>query len=110
MERNTDRILNYLQDHPTATNGEIGTALDIDDSYVRRQISLFKNRGWLEVEGAGKDRHIRVTRKEPENMTEFKREIYTEMLPTLMWDFEQATNIQDRNMVAKMIFRVLENL
>lgn len=110
MERKTEKVLNYLQDHPTASNGEIATALEIDDGYVRRQISLFKNRGWIEVEGAGTGRRVTVTRKEPESMTEFKREIYTEMLPTLMWDFEQATNIQDRNMVAKMIFRVLENL
>ncbi|MGM0238482.1 hypothetical protein [Enterococcus sp. AZ103] len=110
MERKTDKIIDYLRNHPVDTNIEIADALKFDKELVRKQISLFKARGWIQVTYENKVRTIIVKKEDPKSMVEYKKEIFTEMLPTLLSDFEETTSIQERNMVAKMIFRVLENL
>ena len=105
-------LLDYLRTHPTGTNQEIADGLGegYDREFVKGNISIMKTRKWIKVTGQGANRTIEVTYEDPANMQEYKKGIYTQMLPTLLYSFEQTTNIQDQVLAAKTIFKILDNL
>lgn len=108
----THRLMDYLRIYPNQTNKEIAEGLgpDFDSNNVRDYVSTLKARDWLKVTGTGANRHIDVVYEDPVTMQEFKKDIYTQMLPPLLHSFEQTTNAQDQVLVAKTIFKILENL
>lgn len=105
-------LLDYLRTHPNESNQEIASGLGegFDRDFVKGNISIMKTRKWIKVNGQGAGRTIEVTYEDPVNMQEYKKSIYTQMLPTLLFSFEQTTNIQDQVLAAKTIFKILDNL
>lgn len=109
-ETKLSMLLDYLRKNGNQNNDEIATGLGFDKEFVRHNISLLKARKWIVVSGRSPNRVIEVIYEEPENLQDYKRNVYTEMLPILLLDFSEVTSVQDRSLVAKLIFKVMDNL
>lgn len=107
----TKQLLEHLSLNPTASRAELSNMMNLSERRIDKMIHYFKSKGWIRISDVDGQRVIEVLKStDSKNMTEFKQSIYVEMLPVLLEDFEQATNIDERNVIAKLIFKVLNNI
>lgn len=108
----TQKTMNFLKEHPHATNDEIAEAIGVSNKRAADMLSLLNTRGWVDSSYNDGLRTVIVKwkPKETETVKELRQNIYYEMLPKALETYEEATNVQDLNVAAKIIFRILENL
>ncbi|RLK63175.1 hypothetical protein D3H64_06170 [Atopobacter sp. AH10] len=108
----TQRIMEFLREHPHATNDEIAETAGITNKRAADTLSVLNIRGWVDSSYNEGKRTIIVKwkPKDTETVKELRQNTYYEMLPKALETYEEATNVQDLNVAAKIIFRILENL
>lgn len=106
------RLMDYLRDNPTATNEELSNALKAQECNVRSLLSRLNTRGWVKVNGKNGNRTVEVIKGEDEepSIKEYKRDTYFEMLPKALDAYNQATNAEELNVTAKIVFKILDNI
>ena len=104
-------MMEYFQDHPEATNGEVAAALDGDADMVRHLLSKYKARGEFEVTQTpeGK-RRVTVLRDLSKKTYDFKKCMLMDMCETYYADFLKAELYSERVEIGKIICRILEKI
>lgn len=107
---NKQRLLKYLAENPEKSNKEISVELDMSEGYVKKEISQLKSSGYLFIETENGNRKIHVIRGLPAGRSDYKKDIYQELLDGYMEDFRAAENRLDRKEVGSLILRIVERL
>lgn len=110
----TAKMVDYLKDHPTATNAELSDVSGLAENSVRGMLKRLRDRGNL-VETESPDpetgesvRHIEVM--ELTRGPSFKREVMEMMVSKYLEDFESAELYTERIEIGKLILRILEKI
>ncbi|MGX7091212.1 MarR family winged helix-turn-helix transcriptional regulator [Hutsoniella sourekii] len=108
----TQQIMDFLRENPTASNKEIAKAIGWDVDNTTNTISTLNVRGWINSKRKDGERQIEVVwePKERQTVKEFKQDVYYDMLPKAIETYEEATSVDELNVAAKIIFRILENI
>lgn len=101
-----NKVREYLEAHPKASNSDVATALNTSDKVVKTYISRMANSGKIRVSREGDSRHIDVI----EMPKDFKRAVYESMVEKYLEDFDTATFYGERVEIGKLILRILEKL
>lgn len=118
MENNKTLVANFIAEHPTATNEEIATSLDININSVKAYISQLKSNGYIKVYSSGNDRSIttlaefqgKSVASATAEKIEFKKATYMRLLDQYMSDFELTDDINIHLKLGNSILRILDNL
>ena len=108
----THQVMMFLRENPHATNDDVAREMGFTNKGAANYVSLLNVRGWINSVYTDGKRTIEVVWKESESQTikDFRKDAYYEMLPNALETYEEATNVQDLNVAAKIVFRILENL
>lgn len=107
---NKQKILKFLHENPSATNKEIAKNLRISEGHVKTDISRLKSSGYIFVDSTDGIRTISIIRGLPAERSEYKKEIYQELLDGYLQDFREAETRTDRKEVGTLILRIVERL
>lgn len=107
---NKQILLKYLAENGQKSNKEISTELKMSEGYVKKEISQLKSSGYLFIENENGVRTIHVVRGIPAGRSDYKKDIYQELLDGYMEDFRAAENRIDRKEVGSLILRIVERL
>ena len=103
-------MMDYLREHPEASNKEIAEVFGADDTTVRTLICRHKGKGELEDTGENGVRHL-IVHKEPEKQKyDYKKSMLMDMCDTYYLDFQKAELYSERVEIGKMICRILEKI
>ncbi|MCV2499587.1 winged helix-turn-helix domain-containing protein [Melissococcus plutonius] len=107
---NKQRILKLLYDNQTITNADLAKELSTSEGYIKTEISKLKSNGYIFVEKENGVRKINVIRGIPVERSDYKKDIYQELLDGYMEDFREAETRNDRKEVGTLILRIIEKL
>ena len=107
---NYEKILEYLREHPNATNKDISEQTGISIDTVKVGISRLKDKGYLDVSGTGINREITVLKELPVHKNDYKKETIRFLIDSYKEDFEKSDNVTDRIELGKLILKLLEKL
>lgn len=118
MKTNKKRVADFIIDNPNATNEEIASALDINENSIKSYISQLKTGGFIEVDGSGSKRTIKVIAEykgrtinaATAEKIELKKDVYTKLLDRYMNDFDLTDDIDKHLKLGNSIMRILDNL
>lgn len=106
-----DRLVEYVDKNPEATDVEIAEALNTSKKCVQTYIRRLRNREIIKtvVDDKGQ-RQILVLEMPELTPVEYKKGIYEMMVNKYLEDFKSLDSFQDRIEIGKMIVRILEKL
>lgn len=104
------KILKTLYDNPSITNADLSKELDISEGYVKKEISKLKSDGYIFVDKVNGVRKINVIKGISVGRSDYKKDIYQELLDGYMADFREAETRNDRKEVGTLILRIIEKL
>lgn len=105
-----NRLVEYVDTHPTATDIEIAGHLNTSKKQVQEYIRRLRNREVLKTVEVDGQRQILVLELPEVKPAEFKRGVYEMMVDRYLEDFKAAELFQERVEIGKMVVRILEKL
>lgn len=109
METKREIILDHLRKFPNATNEEIAEAADTSLGYVKQAIHYFKKRRHIEVTSKEGKRFI-VVLKDTEEVKDFKKEVYEEMLPPLLDKMNSGISTKELTEISRVVIAILNKM
>lgn len=103
-------LVEYIREHPRATNGEIAEAFQVPDLNVRSAISKLKKKGVLEDASDEEGRKLKVLKDPSKQSYDFKKSMMMDMCEAYYEDFMNAELFSERVEIGKMICRILEKI
>lgn len=103
-------VLEYLREHPEASDKEISENLGIIKKTVNTYVYRLALKGFIKVIGTPSDRVVEIIKEPDVSKSDYKKEIFKQMIDTYLDDFENASSIQERNSIGLMITRLIDRL
>lgn len=107
---NKQKLLEFLSENPQKTNKELAEELKMTEGYVKTELSRLKTSGYIFIGTESDTRTITVIRGVSTTRSDYKKDIYQELLDGYMQDFREAETRTDRREVGSLILRIIERL
>ena len=105
-----DQMLDHLDAHPEATDGELSDLLQMDRRNIRTYLQRAKQQGRMTERFNGETRSITVHSPDQPAASNFKRDMYEHMLEMFIVDFDNAATFDDRLAIGTVLLRIVEKL